>query len=211
MEEANLQKRDSVAASSRLDGASGRNLRIGSSGKSNRKEHALREPAVHLLRLVTGSIGSPHRHQSVQWSFFFFPSSVESLTNQIIWGDKMTGNPHTWKEYYFSVYSFSLCNTALFGSHALAYPASISTSSRCLTVPMQIFDHIAGWIPLECPAVFRQIFLCTCSSLLSQVVGSHAAVSLLLFRIVSARSLTVAFAGRPVAGRRRSKIVREKL
>ena len=63
----------------------------------------------------------------------------------------MTGNPHTWKEYYFSVYSFSLCNTALFGSHALAYPASISTSSRCLTVPMQIFDHIAGWIPLECP------------------------------------------------------------
>lgn len=151
MEEANLQKRDSVAASSRLDGASGRNLRIGSSGKSNRKEHALREPAVHLLRLVTGSIGSPHRHQSVQWSFFFFPSSVESLTNQIIWGDKMTGNPHTWKEYYFSIYSFSLCNTALFGSHALAYPASISTSSRCLTVPMQIFDHITGWIPLECP------------------------------------------------------------
>ena len=51
----------------------------------------------------------------------------------------------------------------------------------------------------------------TCSSLLSQVMGSHAAVSLLLFRIVSARSLTVAFAGRPVAGRRRSKIVREKL
>ena len=41
----------------------------------------------------------------------------------------MTGNPHTWKEYYFSIYSFSLCNTALFGSHALAYPASIRSST----------------------------------------------------------------------------------
>ena len=114
----------------------------------------------------------------------------------------MTGNPHTWKEYYFSVYSFSLCNTALFGSLTLAYPASISTTSRCLTVPMQIFNHIAGWIPLECSDsdASGHTQLCwlgkVCPSLSSHaVVGRHTAVSFLRVLAVAARPVAVAVAG----------------
>lgn len=76
---------------------------------------------------------------------------IETLSDQINWGEKMTGSYTTWRHYYFSLYSFSVCDTSLFGSFTISYPATISTSSRCLTVPMQIFNNLIGWLPIECP------------------------------------------------------------
>lgn len=53
--------------------------------------------------------------------------------------------------HFFHVYDFSICGVSLFGSFTSHYPAAVSSTSRCLTVPMQIFNNIAGWLPLECP------------------------------------------------------------
>ena len=130
----------------------------------------------------------------------------------------MTGNPHTWKEFYFPIYSFSLCNTALFGSFTLAYPASISTTSRCLTVPMQIFNHIAGWIPLECPDsdASGHTQLCWLDkvhhlSLLSKVVGSLATLSILRVLSFFTRSVVIALTARFAAARERTSLVGKSL
>lgn len=74
------------------------------------------------------------------------------IADKIVWGEKMTGLVQNWNQYYFPLYSFSICDVDLFGSFTMAYPASISTTSRCLTVPQQIFENIQGWIPMECPS-----------------------------------------------------------
>ncbi|KNB45454.1 hypothetical protein JH06_1155 [Blastocystis sp. subtype 4] len=83
--------------------------------------------------------------------FVRFSSLIETMSGQIIWGEKMSGSYTTWFHYYFSLYSFSICDTSLFGPFTIAYPATISTTSRCLTVPMQIFNNLIGWLPIECP------------------------------------------------------------
>ena len=83
--------------------------------------------------------------------FVRFSSLIETMSGQIIWGEKMSGSYTTWFHYYFSLYPFSICDTSLFGPFTIAYPATISTTSRCLTVPMQIFNNLIGWLPIECP------------------------------------------------------------
>ena len=53
---------------------------------------------------------------------------------------------------YFHIYDFSLCDISLFGLFTSHYPATISVNSRCLTVPKEIFNNIAGWLPIDCPS-----------------------------------------------------------
>lgn len=76
---------------------------------------------------------------------------VGQYADSIIWSNRMTPSSRHITSYYFHIYDFSLCDVSLFGSFTSHYPAVISPASRCLTVPMQIFNNIAGWLPIECP------------------------------------------------------------
>lgn len=81
----------------------------------------------------------------------FYVIHIGDYVDSISWSNRMSTTSRHQTSTFFHIYDFSLCDVSLFGSFTSHYPASISPASRCLTVPMQIFDNIAGWLPLECP------------------------------------------------------------
>lgn len=80
-----------------------------------------------------------------------YSDNVGEYVNSITWGNRMSASSRIKTSHFFHVYDFSICGVSLFGTFTSHYPAVISSASRCLTVPMQIFNNIAGWLPLECP------------------------------------------------------------
>ena len=76
----------------------------------------------------------------------------EEYEGSIIWADKMTDKSLSISSYYFQLYEFKVCGHQLFGTFSTHYPAVISTTSKCLTVPMEVFNNLRGWVLLDCPA-----------------------------------------------------------
>ncbi|KAK8802013.1 hypothetical protein WA158_006408 [Blastocystis sp. Blastoise] len=50
----------------------------------------------------------------------------------------------------FPVYDMLLCGRYVFGSYTNVYPAYLSTTSSCLSVPKQLFNNIINWLPITC-------------------------------------------------------------
>ena len=76
----------------------------------------------------------------------------EEYEGSIIWADKMTDKSLSISSYYFQLYEIKVCGHLLFGTFSTHYPAVISTTSKCLTVPMEVFNNLRGWVLLDCPA-----------------------------------------------------------
>lgn len=70
----------------------------------------------------------------------------------MIWSDKMTDQSLSISSYYFHLYDFSICGHALLGTFSTHYPAIISTTSKCLSLPREVFNNLCGWLLLDCPA-----------------------------------------------------------
>lgn len=78
--------------------------------------------------------------------------SLEDYVDSMIWSDKMTDQSISISSFYFHLYDFSICGHTLLGTFSTHYPAVISTTSKCLSVPREVFDNLRGWLLLDCPA-----------------------------------------------------------
>lgn len=108
---------------------------------------------------------------------FPFLSFQETFEQSIVWSDRMSTQSRILSTTYFSLYGFSLCGVSLLGRFSSAYPATISPASKCLAVPMQVFNNIYGWIPLKCPKDDKDKHkLCSLGSVGSVMRGNGAGV-----------------------------------
>ena len=104
-------------------------------------------------------------------------SFQETFDESIIWSDRMSTQSRILSTTYLSIYGFSLCGISLLGRFSSAYPATISPASKCLAVPMQVFNNIYGWIPLKCPKDNKDKHkLCSLSSVGAVMRGNGAGV-----------------------------------
>ena len=105
-----------------------------------------------FLRSLPRRRRPPHRPQSLQRYQQSSYSTPEDYLDSMIWSDKMTDQSISISSFYFHLYDFSICGHALLGTFSTHYPAVLSTTSKCLSVPREVFDNLRGWLLLDCPA-----------------------------------------------------------